>query len=171
MKKISFVQRHADPRSGLLVPVERRRPFRLWMTGSLAVVMAAVIPMRDLADVERSEMMRVLRQSRYGVGETVQRIEVAARDRGLSVLALMPGTRPVLVLASSVGGTPVVMADADSSPAMPLSVMVRERGDGGAEVLVAAAARTAAVGHWPDLPAAVVDDLRALPALVDRALT
>jgi uncharacterized protein (DUF302 family) len=171
MKKISFIQRRAASSSGLLLPVERRRPFRLWMTGSLAVVMAAVIPMRELADAERSQLMRVLRHSRYGVGETVQRIEAAARDGGLSVLAMMPGARSVLVLASSVGGTPVVMDEADSSPAMPLSVMVRERADGGADVLVAAAARAEAVRHWPDLPASVVHDLRALPALVDRALT
>ena len=171
MKKISFVQRRGASASGLLLPVERRRPFRLWMTSSLAVVMAAVIPMRDITDSERGQVLRVLRHSRYGVAETVQRIEVAARDGGLSVLALMPGTRAVLVLASSIGGTPVVMDEADSSPAMPLSVMVRERGDGGADVLVAAAARNEAAGQWTDLPSAVVDDLRKLPVLVDRALT
>jgi hypothetical protein len=100
----------------------------------------------------------------------VQRIEASARDRGMSVLALLPGARPVLVLASSLGGTPVVMERADSRPAVPLSVMIRAGSDGGAEVLIAAAPARAALSHWADLPDAVADDLAALPALVDRAL-
>ena len=48
MKKPTIVQRLRESPSGLFVPVEFRRPFRLWMTGSLAVVMAAIIPMREL---------------------------------------------------------------------------------------------------------------------------
>ena len=170
MKKIPFVQRWRESPSGVLAPADARRPFRLWMTGSLAVVMAAMIPMRDVSEVERSSGMRLLRHSRFDVGETVQRIQAAAQDRGLPVLALMPGARPVLVLASSIGGTLVVMDEADSRPAMPLSMMVRAAHDGGAEVLTASAAAIDAPRSWPDLPAAVVDDLQALPVLVDRAL-
>ena len=140
------------------------------MTGSLAVVMAAMVPIRDGSEAESDSVMRVLRHSRYSVGETVQRIEAAARDQGLSVLALMPGVRPVLVLGSSVGGTLVVMEEADSQPAMPLSVMVREGTEGGADVMVAQASTERPSHDWEDLPSAVVDDLAALPALVDRAL-
>lgn len=128
--------------------------------------MAATIPMRGSFESERSQAMRLLRHSRFGVAETLQRIQAAARDQGLAVLALMAGARPVLVLASSVGGTPIVMTEADSQPALPLSVMLREVSDGGSDVLVAAAHS----GGWQDLPAAVVEDLQALPALVDRAL-
>ena len=63
----------------------------------------------------------MLRHSRYGVGETLQRIEASAHEQGLPTLALMRGERPMLVLASSVGGTLVVMEEADSRPAMPLA--------------------------------------------------
>jgi uncharacterized protein (DUF302 family) len=173
MKKLPFVQRLRESPASVLVPIapaESRRPFRLWMTGSLAVVMAAMIPLRDVSVDEREHTMRVLRHSRFDVTETVQRIEAAARVQGLSVLALMSGARPVLVLASSVGGTPVLMHEADSRPAMPLSLMVREGGRGGADVLVAAASVAHASQDWHELPAAVLDDLYALPGLVERAL-
>jgi hypothetical protein len=148
----------------LRTPFDIRRPFRLWMTGSIAVVMAAAMPIRDIQRVERSQTMRLLRHSHFGVNETVNRLEASVSDEGLSVLALLRGERPLLVLASSVGGTPVVMQHADSAPAMPLSLMVREAHSGGAEVLVAS-------GDWLDLPSAVMDELASLPRLVDRALT
>ena len=146
------------------------RPFRLWMTGSLAVVMAAMIPLRGASESERSHALRLLRHSRYDVSETLQRIELAARDRGLSVLARVAGAPPVLVLASSIGGTLVVMNEADSRPAMPLSLMVTAAADGGADVLVASAHEAGAPGDWSELPSAVVDDVRALPGVVERAL-
>jgi len=172
MKKPFFVQRlrHPSGEQPSLRPPRDRRPFRLWMTGSLAVVMAALIPIRDVAETDRSGTMRVLRHSRFGVGETLQRIEAAARDAGLSVLAVMPGNGSMLVLASSVGGTPVVMEEADSHPAMPMSLMVCAGSAGGADVLVAAASDSHARHDWQDVPAEVVRDLRALPELIDRAL-
>jgi hypothetical protein len=146
----------------LPAPLQLRRPFRLWMTGSIAVVMAAVMPIRSAS--ERSPLMRLLRHSHYGVQETLQRLEASARDQGLPVLMSLPGERSVLVLSSSVGGTPVVMQHADSSPAMPLSLMVREARAGGADVLVADSG-------WLDLPETVAGELASLPRLVDRALT
>jgi hypothetical protein len=176
MKKIPFVQRAQRVRrlletpSGIVVPHESRRPFRLWMTGSLAVVMAAMIPMRDVSNADRSNVLRLLRHSRFSVSETVQRIEAAARDRGFSVLALMPGVRPVLVLASSIGGTLVVMDEHDSQPAIPLSMMVREGQGGGADVLVSSASQANPQRMFVDLPAEVVGDIEALPGLVDHAL-
>ncbi len=166
-----LVQRWREPPLGVIAPVDLRRPFRLWMTGSLAVVMAAMIPLRGAAESERNHALRVLRHSRFTVGETLQRIELAARDRGLSVLALVPGSTPALVLASSIGGTLVVMNEADSRPAMPLSVMVREASDGGADVLVASAPEVDAPHDWSELPRSVVDDLQALPSVVERALS
>ena len=137
-----LVQRwREESSSGALVPavsvIKARRPFRLWMTGSLAVVMAAMIPLRGASQAERSQAMRLLRHSPFDVSETLQRIERAARDQGLSVLATMPGSPRVLVLAASIGGTLVVMDDADSRPAMPLSLMVSAAADGGADVLIA----------------------------------
>jgi uncharacterized protein (DUF302 family) len=112
----------------------------------------------------------VLRHSRYGVDETLQRLEASAHAHGLAPLALMRGARPMLVLASSVGGTLAVMEEPDSAPAMPLSLMVREGRLGGADVLVGAGPTRRAALAWPDLPPAVFDDLEALPVLVDRAL-
>jgi uncharacterized protein (DUF302 family) len=173
INKLPSSRRRRAFRIGVDEPGETRRPFRFWMTGSLAVVMAAMLPLSDSTDASDAEpdtAMRLLRHSRYSVGETVQRLEAAARDQGLSVLALMPGAHPVLVLGSSVGGTLVVMQEADSRPAMPLSVMVREASEGGADVMVAQAATERPSLDWQDLPAAVVDDLAALPVLVDRAL-
>jgi hypothetical protein len=167
-----FAQRLRTPPSGEVAATSTRRPFRLWMTGSLAVVMAAMIPLRDVSDIERNSSMRVLRHSPFNVTETVQRIGIAARDQGMGVLALVPGVRPMLVLASSVGGTPVVMQEADSQPAVPLSLMVREGSQGGADVWIAAAPSAASDARrlWEDLPMAVADDLDALPGMVDRAL-
>jgi hypothetical protein len=170
-----LVQRwREESSSGVLVPavsvIKTRRPFRLWMTGSLAVVMAAMIPLRGASEDERSHAMRLLRHSRFDVSETLQRIERAARDQGLSVLARVPGSPPVLVLAASIGGTLVVMDDADSRPAMPLSLMVSAAADGGSDVLVVSAQGGAAASDWSELPASVVDDLRALPGVIDRAL-
>ena len=170
-----LVQRwRAESSSGLLLPsisaLKVSRPFRLWMTGSLAVVMAAMIPLRAASEAERSQAMRLLRHSPYDVAETLQRIELAARDHGLSVLAKVAGAPPVLVLSASIGGTLVVMNDARSPPAMPLSLMVRASAAGGADVLVAAAQPGGDGSDWSELPASVVDDLRSLPDVVDRAL-
>lgn len=147
---------------------EGRKPFRLWMTGSLAVVMASLCTGRGVLDDERlASTMRVLRQSPFGVTETVLRIEQAARQRGQEVLARVGGSGPVIVLAASDGGTPVVMESADSLPDVPLSVQVRRGADGGAEVLVTRTFDDALAG----LPATVVADLAALPALLDDALS
>jgi hypothetical protein len=166
-----MVQRWREESSaGVLLPHAARRPFRLWMTGSLAVVMAAMIPVRGASEDERSHAMKLLRHSRFDVSETLQRIELAARDRGLPVLARMEGASPMLVLASSIGGTLVVMSDADSRPAMPLGLMVSANRDGGADVLIASAQAESAAADWSELPASVAADLRALPGVIDRAL-
>ena len=170
-----LVQRwRAESASGVLVPsfsvIKAHRPFRLWMTGSLAVVMAAMIPLRGASEDERQLTMKLLRHSRFGVSETLQRIELAARDRGLSVLARVAGAPSALVLASSIGGTLVVMNEADSAPEMPLSLMVSAAADGGADVLVASLQQAGGADDWSELPSAVADDLRALPDVVERAL-
>jgi uncharacterized protein (DUF302 family) len=150
--------------------LDKHRPIRWWMTGSLAVVMAALTPPSDAADTDREHPMRVLRHSRFGVDETVLRIENSARQHGLSVLARMDGSHPVIVLESSVGGTLVVMnSGANASLDMPLSVMVRAGSGGGADVLIAAAP-PGSRERWSELPQAVADDLAALPALVESAL-
>lgn len=170
MKSLPLIHRRRDSPAGIVIPAEPRRPFRFWMTGSLAVVMAALVPLRGASDAERQQAMRLLRHSRYDVAETLHRLELAARDRGLAVLARLAGARPVLVLASSVGGTLVVMNRADSRPAVPLSLMVSASTDGGADVLAALPTEGCAVADWGELPPAVADDLNGLPGMVERAL-
>ncbi|HEY9066476.1 MAG TPA: hypothetical protein VIO33_15940 [Burkholderiaceae bacterium] len=146
-----------------------RRRFRLWMTGSVAVVMAALMPSRAAAEAERSETHRLLRHSRYGVVETVQRIEAAALLQGMTVLARVSASgQPVIVLESSIGGTLVVMDEATERVDIPFSLQVRESADGGADVLLAVP--TDAPGEWQDVPDRVVADLKLLPELVDRAV-
>jgi uncharacterized protein (DUF302 family) len=141
------------------------------MTGSLAVVMMALVPGRFAASEERPRSSgKVARQSPYGVDETVQRIEAAALGDGLSVLVRLDGARPVIVLASSVGGTPVVLEDSGARPDMPLAVQVRAGLGGGSEVLIAASAE-ASDSDWTELPASVADDLARLPGMLDRALS
>ncbi|MFT3665943.1 hypothetical protein [Piscinibacter sp.] len=145
-----------------------RIPFRLWMTGSLAVVMASLCTGRGVLDAERlAGSMRVLRHSPYGVKETLRRIEAAAEARGLQVLARVGQQGSVVVLASTVGGTPVLMQSEDSPPDVPLAVQVLRSNDGGAEVLVPQSLDSG----WYGMPAPVADELAELPDLLGRALT
>ena len=170
MKNLPSIERLRESPAGVISPAEPRRPFRWWMTGSLAVVMAAMVPLRDVPPSGRGQALRLLRHSRFDVAETLARLEVAARDRGLTVLARFAGTRPVLVLASAGGGTWAVMSQADSRPTVPMSLMVSASGDGGADVMVGADEGSETSADWSGLPAAVTDDLDALPGVVERAL-
>jgi hypothetical protein len=169
--KLTNRQHPLRPDRRRLSKPQARRPFRLWMTGSLAVVMAALLPSRASAEAEQNETHRLLRHSRYGVTETVQRIEAAALSQGLSVLArLAAAPHPVIVFASSVGGTLVVMDESSARVDIPFSLQVRESADGGADVMLATLAE-AAPGHWQDVPERVVADLALLPELIDRAVS
>jgi hypothetical protein len=145
-------------------------PFRLWMTGSLAVVMAALQPGRIANSDERLRSPKVSRLSPYDVEETMQRIEQEARGDGMSVLARLDDARHVIVLASSVGGTPVLMRASDGAPDMPLALHVRRHPAGGAEVLVAACAEDRD-SDWTELPLGVAEELARLPGVLDRALS
>ena len=59
-----------------------RTPFRLWMTGSIAVVMASLCTGRGVLDDERlAGSMRVLKHSPYNAKETMQRIETLNERR------------------------------------------------------------------------------------------
>ncbi len=142
----------------------QHKPHRLWMTESFAVVMAALNSTRE----DRGNRNRVVRQSPYSVGETLLRIEAEALNQGLSVLVEWNGAHPVLVLGSSIGGTPVMMNRADSGPCVPLSVGIRESAEG-AEVLLINP--DDADTDWGDLPSAVADDIAAMPRWVKSALS
>lgn len=145
--------------------------FRLWMTSSLAVVMLSVSATRPSLQGDRPAPTRVVRHSPYGVDETLRRIELAVREQGLSVMArLGEEHHPVIVLASSVGGTPVLMSEGDLHPDMPLSVQIKASFFGGSDVLMVCPSREADTS-WSDLPDSVVDDIASLPQLVEAALS
>jgi hypothetical protein len=146
-----------------------RPPFRVWMTGSLAVVMASLCAARNggIDDERLAHSMRVLRHSPFTVGETVARIEAAARLSGQAVLATLGDQARMIVLASATGGTPVMMSSADAQPDVPLRVQVRRAADGGADVLVAQALDS----RWDELPGPVAEELAGLPAMLERALS
>ena len=167
MKTNPFVQRFRSD-SNPLITAESRRPFRLWMTGSLAVVMAAMVPLRDVDAAERKGL-QLLRHSRFDVRETVQRLEAAARGHGLSVLARISGAQPVIVLACVAGGTLVVMEHADSPPTVPMSLLVHAVASGGADVCLTSRLR-GRPADWHGVPSSVANDLAALPGWVARAL-
>ena len=144
-----------------------KQPFRTWMTGSVAVVMAALGIGRGALAQERSPLTQ---SSRYRVLETVQRLEACAGDHGLSVFTRVgsgaDGARDeqmLIVFASSAGGTPVLMEGPESQPEVPLTLAVRADSTGGAEVVFAGS-------DWDDLPATVARDLIELPMLVADAL-
>ena len=122
----------------------------------------------------------VSHSSRYSVAETVLRIEASAQRHGLQLFALVDRHGPspaqdfpvdagwkVLVLASSDGGTPVLMDRPGGRHAVPMSLVVCGNGEGGAEVLLGAGANEASLAG---LPAQVQRDLAELPGLVADAL-
>ncbi len=145
--------------------------FRLRMTSSLAVVMLSVFSARPGLQGHRPAPVRVMRHSPYGVDETLRRIELAVQEHGLSVMArLGEEHRPVIVLASSVGGTPLLMSDGDLHPDMPLSLQVKASFFGGSDVLMVCPS-TDTDTSWSDLPDSVVRDIASLPQLVEAALS
>ncbi|HJV59631.1 MAG TPA: hypothetical protein VJ743_01740 [Albitalea sp.] len=147
-----------------------KQPFRFWMTGSVAVVMAALGMGRSALAQERHPLSQ---SSRFRVMETVERIEACAQKHGLSVFTrVIPaeeafGERDEFTLivfeSSAGGGTPVVMEGPRSQPEVPLAVAVRADPTGGAEVLFAGS-------DWDDLPPLVARDLTELPIMVADAL-
>jgi hypothetical protein len=148
-----------------------KQPFRFWMTGSVAVVVAASGMGRGLAVRGRNALSR---SSRYRLPETVQRIEACALKRGLSIFARLgqtpgrhedeeAGDSTFIVFESSAGGTPVLMESPDARPELPLAVCVRSSPLGETEVLFN--------GYdCSELPPRVVRDLTELPVLVADAL-
>jgi len=154
-----------------------KNPFRFWMTGGAAMILAALSGgTRAVGMEERPSHTRV---SRYSVEETVSRIEASAVRHGLPVLARLQQTAPtgaereqalpqlVIVLESSQGGTPVSMDGPNGPPALLLSVTVRQGLGGTTEVWFS----DGAFDEIPDgMTPEVRHDLADLPMVVDEAL-
>jgi hypothetical protein len=144
------------------------RPWRFWITGGLAAVLAAVAQGEARADNARTRL------SRYSPRETVQRIEMVARDHGLPMFAkIVPGGAGrdgewLLVLGSDAEHTPVLQAAPGAPLQLPLTVRVASSGERGTEVHILRS------GEWlatqDDVPADVAAQLQALPAVVDAAI-
>lgn len=156
-------------------------PLRFWRTGAVAVVLAA-LGSAGYADDARALEERSLQRlsSPYDVDETVHRIEISARNLGVSVFgcfeqhgggasvardrAPSSGMR-VVVLESSEGGTPVLMAAGETSDPegnafeLPLSIRVRPGSDGRAEVWVEASAAEKGRLQGLDLDRAALDEV------------
>lgn len=141
----------------------------------MAVVMAAFVGTSVARGIERSGGRSQV--SPFGMAETMQRIEASAARHGLQVFALVdrsagPSAREwefaqVLVLASTEGGTLVLMDHPGAAPAVPMSLMVRAHSDGSSEVLIGATLNFAAISG---LPLPVQQALDKLPELVAEAL-
>ncbi|GIX25170.1 MULTISPECIES: hypothetical protein [Caldimonas] len=153
--------------------LHRRAPLRLWMTGCVAVVMAALSsPLaRGKTEDAVDRPGRHALVSPYDVDETVSKIEAAASSHGLVVFAKrIPPECPgaTLVLGLSGGVTPVVMDDGSREIELPWQIDVVRASDGRTEV------RFHDPWPWSDMVAdAPPDALRAigpLPALLQSAL-
>jgi uncharacterized protein (DUF302 family) len=151
-----------------------KKPFRFWMTSGVAIMVAAVGGGRSFASED--ERLTLAKVSRYGVSETVQRIEASAQRHGMHVLACLPQklnaltgeSRYMLVFESSQGGTPVLMETEDAKPSLLLTVYLKQDPAGGTEVFLHE-------GAWRDLPEGlshqVQTDLAGLPGMLDEALS
>lgn len=149
----------------------KKQPFRFWMTGCAAVLLASM-GTQARSDSRADERSAAMRHSRYGLKETVLRLEASAQRHGLQVLAHVAAPRRVgdagesllIVFASAEGGTPVVMDRPGSAPHAPLALVVSGRPQAGeAQVAVP-------WSDWAGLPEGVVRELTTLPRLVDDAL-
>jgi uncharacterized protein (DUF302 family) len=148
------------------------QPFRLWMTGGLAMVLAGLV---GRPDSEEDERFRLARVSPYGVAETVQRIEASAERQGMQVMVRMlegrrgdtHTMRQVIVLESSQGGTPVSMQSENARPHLPLRVVVQRGADGVTQVLLPESTPS---GSVTGLPFQVQNDVAGLPEVVEQAL-
>lgn len=152
------------------------KPFRFWMTGGVAVVVAALGGRANAANDEQQPLM-LTSLSPYSVAETVQRIEAFAQQRGLPVLARVAQPSPdsgddtrarqVIVLESTQGGTPVLMNTANARPNLPLSVVVQRGLTGATEVLLPEGLLK---GLPAEASAAVQHDVARLPGVVAEAV-
>ena len=151
-----------------------KSPFRFWMTGGAAMILAALSGTRALASEPRLTVTHV---SRFSVAETVLRIEATAVRHGLPVLARLRQptqdpleSRLVIVLESSQGGTPVLMDTPNARPGLLLSVIVQATLDGTIEVLLPEDALTALADLPDQLTPELRHDLADLPLVLDEAL-
>lgn len=149
------------------------KPWRLWVTGGAAAVVAAVAQTPALGAETWAK-----RSSPHSLTETARRIERVAREHGMPLFArLTPpaldmsaeaASSVMLVLGSDEAHTPVLQPTEDAALQLPLGVWVHEPQDeGGAEVQFRDP-------RWLQdnaaLPPELADRIAALPGLIDAAI-
>lgn len=152
-----------------------RRPVRLWMTGCVAIVMAALTtsPARAKPELEELRMRtRSALSSPYDVAETVCKIEEAALARGWLIFAKVQPREwdtpsATLVLASSDGVTPVMQGEPAAGLELPLRIEVTRTQDGRTQVSYHDMRRDQ---RAVDMPAGAMESLAPLPEVLEAAL-
>jgi hypothetical protein len=145
-----------------------KTPWRCWFTGGVAAVLAAASQARPALEDGSISI-----SSRYSVEETSARIEVQARADGLPVFAKLNtpahgGSRSLmLVLGTDAAHTAILQRLDGGALAVPLTLRVMPRDDGGSEVRYTALRGIDGQGA---LPPEVLGRLALLPALMQAAL-
>lgn len=156
-----------------------REPWRFWLTGGVAAVLAAASQ-----DGPAGEARRSSRASRYSLKETADRLEQQAREHGLSVFArLSPPTRRtrhrvyadggaeptalLLVLGVDPAHTLVLQSTPEAGLDLPLTVLIEQRDGGPIHVEFIDSSWLA---ECDELPRELVYPVTRLPQLVDAAL-
>jgi uncharacterized protein (DUF302 family) len=152
-----------------------RRPVRFWMTGCVAIVMAALTssPARARPELEELRMRtRSALSSPYDVAETVCKIEEAAHARGWLVFAKVQPNEwdtpsATIVLASPEGVTPVLQGEPATGLELPLRIEVTRTQDGRTQVSYHDMQRDE---RRADMPESAIQSLAPLSEVLEAAL-
>jgi uncharacterized protein (DUF302 family) len=158
------------------------RMSRYWISGCMAVILAAAGRMPDPDDTTRSSSKWVSLKTHLSVKQAVAQIEALAREGQTPVLVrtsaagralkASAGTgATVLVLGDAAGQTPVVQAQGDQLPDLPLGIVISRTPDGLTQVRYAEPEWVAAgAQRQSDVPPDWQARIRALPGLIKSAL-
>jgi uncharacterized protein (DUF302 family) len=158
------------------------RMSRYWISGCMAVILAAAGRMPDPDDTTRSSSKWVSLKTHLSVKQAAAQIEALAREGQTPVLVrtsaagralkTSAGTdTTVLVLGDAAGQTPVVQTQGDQLPDLPLGIVISRTHDGLTQVRYAEPdwAREGAPKQT-DVPPAWQARVKALPGLIKSAL-
>lgn len=158
------------------------RMSRYWISGCMAVILAAAGRMPNPDDTTRSSQKWVSLKTHLSVKEAAAQIEALAREGQTPVVvrtsaagrALQPSARSdttVLVLGDAAGQTPVVQAQGDQLPDLPLGIVISRTPDGQTQVRYAEPDwGTAGAPGQASVPPDWQARIKALPGLIRSAL-
>jgi uncharacterized protein (DUF302 family) len=158
------------------------RMSRYWISGCMAVILAAAGRMPNPDDTSRSSSKWVSLKTHLSVKDAAAQIEALARAGQTPVLvrtsaagrALKASARTdttVLVLGDAAGQTPVLQAQADQLPALPLGIVISRTPDGLTQVQYAEPDwASEGAPNQADVPPDWQARVKALPGLIKSAL-